>query len=230
MLPIVERFDYADHLMNSRKLDRNILKFILKGSLPYEPELVEEQPQLLRYVLEQMYSKEMVSIMLNLQKQQKQRCNTLEEQLLIIAGNFQLTVHIAGNNDINATNFYLERPWNHMAKYSIKSKVQCVTETQKPQYVMKSIEKHQAIHLRKVSSYRRCTIVENNQYDKPEEHGLSNISLISEICIVITVRCGSEITHDLSQCTEAMQLWGYRKIENFTDYTFDPITLPPPFT
>uniref|UniRef100_A0A1A9X3H6 Mediator of RNA polymerase II transcription subunit 23 n=1 Tax=Glossina brevipalpis TaxID=37001 RepID=A0A1A9X3H6_9MUSC len=82
MLPIVEHFGYADHLMNSWKLDPNTLKFILKGNLPYEPELVEEQPQLLRYVLEQTYSKEMVSIMLNLQKQQKQRCNTLEEQLV----------------------------------------------------------------------------------------------------------------------------------------------------
>uniref|UniRef100_A0A1B0BXH5 Mediator of RNA polymerase II transcription subunit 23 n=1 Tax=Glossina palpalis gambiensis TaxID=67801 RepID=A0A1B0BXH5_9MUSC len=82
MFPIVEHFGYADHLMNSWKLDPNTLKFILKGNLPYEPELVEEQSQLLRYVLEQTYSKEMVSIMLNLQKQQKQRCNTLEEELV----------------------------------------------------------------------------------------------------------------------------------------------------
>uniref|UniRef100_A0A1A9X222 Protein kinase domain-containing protein n=1 Tax=Glossina brevipalpis TaxID=37001 RepID=A0A1A9X222_9MUSC len=65
-----------------------------------------------------------------------------------LLGNFQLTVDIAGNNDINATNFYLERPWNHMAKYKVLRVlgdkvllVQCVTETQKPQYVMKGIEK-----------------------------------------------------------------------------------------
>ncbi|XP_075165990.1 mediator complex subunit 23 [Haematobia irritans] len=82
MLPIVEHFGYADHMMNSWKLDPNTLKFNFKGILPYELELMEEQPQLLRYVLGQSYSKEMVSVMLNLQKQQKQRCNTLEDQLV----------------------------------------------------------------------------------------------------------------------------------------------------
>lgn len=82
MLPIVENFGYADHLMNSWKLDASNLKFIIKGNLPFEPELLAEQPQLLRYVLEQTYSKETISIMLNLQKQQKQRCNVLEEQLV----------------------------------------------------------------------------------------------------------------------------------------------------
>ncbi|XP_061399738.1 mediator of RNA polymerase II transcription subunit 23 [Musca vetustissima] len=82
MLPIVEHFGYADHMMNSWKLDQNTLKFNLKGILPYDLELMEEQPQLLRYVLGQSYSKEMVSSMLNLQKQQKHRCNTLEDQLV----------------------------------------------------------------------------------------------------------------------------------------------------
>lgn len=82
MLPIVEHFGYADHMMNSWKLDPNTLKFNFKGILPYELELMEEQPQLLRYVLGQSYSKEMVSVMLNLQKHQKQRCNTLEDQLV----------------------------------------------------------------------------------------------------------------------------------------------------
>uniref|UniRef100_A0A1A9VQ90 Mediator of RNA polymerase II transcription subunit 23 n=1 Tax=Glossina austeni TaxID=7395 RepID=A0A1A9VQ90_GLOAU len=73
MFPIVELFGYADHLMNSWKLDPNTLKFILKDNLPYESELFAEQSQLLRYVLEQTCSKEMVPTMLNLQKQQKQR-------------------------------------------------------------------------------------------------------------------------------------------------------------
>uniref|UniRef100_A0A1I8MQB3 Mediator of RNA polymerase II transcription subunit 23 n=1 Tax=Musca domestica TaxID=7370 RepID=A0A1I8MQB3_MUSDO len=79
MLPIVEHYGYADHMMNSWKLDSNNLTFTYKGTLPFE---LEEQPQLLRYVLAQSYSKEMVSIMLNLQKQQKQRCTTLEDQLV----------------------------------------------------------------------------------------------------------------------------------------------------
>lgn len=69
MLPIIEHFGYADHLMNSWKLDHTTLKLNFKGILPYEPELMEPQIGLLRYVFEQPYSKEMVSTMLNLQKQ-----------------------------------------------------------------------------------------------------------------------------------------------------------------
>lgn len=102
MLPIVEPFGYADHMMNSWKLDHNTLKFNFKGSLPYEPELLEEQPHLLRYVLDQPYSREMVSIMLNLQKQQKQRCNALEEQLVnLIITAMEMT---ESNDQISASN------------------------------------------------------------------------------------------------------------------------------
>ncbi|XP_053964046.1 mediator of RNA polymerase II transcription subunit 23 [Anastrepha ludens] len=82
MLPIVECFGYADHMMNSWKLDPNTLRFVFKGNLPYDADLLEEQTKLLRYVLDQPYSKEMVSVMMSLQKQQKQRCNALEEQLV----------------------------------------------------------------------------------------------------------------------------------------------------
>ncbi|XP_028899474.1 carbohydrate sulfotransferase 3 isoform X2 [Zeugodacus cucurbitae] len=42
-----------------------------------------------------------------------------------------------------------------------------------------------------------------------------------------------EIQYIQKNCEEAMQLWGYRKIENFTNFqqaTFDPIELPPPFS
>ncbi|XP_075149169.1 carbohydrate sulfotransferase 4 [Haematobia irritans] len=41
-----------------------------------------------------------------------------------------------------------------------------------------------------------------------------------------------DIIHIQKSCTKAMDLWGYRKIENFTDYarSFDPIIMPPPFT
>ncbi|XP_067621128.1 carbohydrate sulfotransferase 5 [Eurosta solidaginis] len=40
-----------------------------------------------------------------------------------------------------------------------------------------------------------------------------------------------EIKNIQNNCEEAMRLWGYRKIENFTNFqqtTFDPIVLPPP--
>ncbi|XP_065355913.1 carbohydrate sulfotransferase 4 [Calliphora vicina] len=41
-----------------------------------------------------------------------------------------------------------------------------------------------------------------------------------------------DIKYIQQHCTKAMELWGYRKIDNFTDYArnFDPIVMPPPFT
>uniref|UniRef100_A0A1B0BWR7 MRG domain-containing protein n=1 Tax=Glossina palpalis gambiensis TaxID=67801 RepID=A0A1B0BWR7_9MUSC len=44
-------------------------------------------------------------------------------------GNVQLTIDVGGNADVNTKSYYLERPWNHVAKYK------------KPQFVMKGIEK-----------------------------------------------------------------------------------------
>ncbi|XP_073822609.1 carbohydrate sulfotransferase 4 [Musca autumnalis] len=42
----------------------------------------------------------------------------------------------------------------------------------------------------------------------------------------------ADIKHIQNSCITAMDLWGYRRISNFTDYArnFDPIILPPPFT
>lgn len=82
MLPVVEHSGYADHLINPWKLDLFTLKFTLKGHLPYDRELLEPQTGLLRYVLEQPYSRDLVCSMLGLQKQHKQRCVALEEQLV----------------------------------------------------------------------------------------------------------------------------------------------------
>ncbi|EAT33704.1 AAEL014021-PA [Aedes aegypti] len=82
MLPIVEHSSYADNLINPWKLDPTTLKLALRGNLPYEPELLQPQIKLLRFVLEQPYSRDMVCSMLNLQKTQKQKCMALEEQLV----------------------------------------------------------------------------------------------------------------------------------------------------
>ncbi|XP_063241500.1 mediator of RNA polymerase II transcription subunit 23 [Bacillus rossius redtenbacheri] len=82
MLPVVEHSGYADHLINPWRLDPATLKFSLKGNLPYDRELLQPQTGLLRYVLEQPYSRDMVCSMLGLQKQHKQRCVALEEQLV----------------------------------------------------------------------------------------------------------------------------------------------------
>ncbi|XP_022708569.1 mediator of RNA polymerase II transcription subunit 23-like isoform X1 [Varroa jacobsoni] len=66
----------------SWQIDRVYARFSLKGQLPYSPEATRSQTNLLRYVLAQPYSREMVCAMLGLNKQQKQRCIVLEKQLI----------------------------------------------------------------------------------------------------------------------------------------------------
>ncbi|XP_014210874.1 mediator of RNA polymerase II transcription subunit 23 isoform X1 [Copidosoma floridanum] len=82
MLPVVEHTGYDDHLVSPWLLDRNTLQFSLKGCLPYDVDILKPQTELLRYVLEQPYSRDMVCSMLRLQKQQNSRCLALEEQLV----------------------------------------------------------------------------------------------------------------------------------------------------
>lgn len=67
---------------NVWRLNTNTLRFTLNGPLPYDKELSEPQTMLLRYVLEQPYSRDMVCSMLSLNKQVKLRCSVLEEQLV----------------------------------------------------------------------------------------------------------------------------------------------------
>lgn len=69
MRPIVEHFGYTESLINPWRLDSTTLKFTFRGILPYDADLLQPQTQLLRYVLEMTYSKDMVCSMLNLQKQ-----------------------------------------------------------------------------------------------------------------------------------------------------------------
>lgn len=62
--------------------------------------------------------------------------------------NFQLSVDVSGNTNSESSGLYLERPYNHMAKYKVISLlghkvllVSCITEPLKPKYVMKGVEK-----------------------------------------------------------------------------------------
>lgn len=82
MRPVVEHSGCPEHLVNPWRLDPTTLRFSLKGTLPYASELLEKQTGLLKYVLEQPYSRDMVCGMLGLQKQHKQHCAALEEQLV----------------------------------------------------------------------------------------------------------------------------------------------------
>ncbi|TRY84462.1 hypothetical protein DNTS_035817 [Danionella cerebrum] len=79
LLPVVNN---SGAICNSWKLDPSTLRFPLRGMLPYDKDLFEPQTGLLRYVLEQPYSRDMVCNMLGLNKQHKQRCPVLEEQLV----------------------------------------------------------------------------------------------------------------------------------------------------
>ncbi|GFY44212.1 mediator of RNA polymerase II transcription subunit 23 [Trichonephila inaurata madagascariensis] len=79
LLPVV---GHSATLGNVWKLDPVTAKAPLRGLLPYNKELLEPQTSLLKYVLEQPYSREMVCSMLGVSKQQKQRCPVLEEQLV----------------------------------------------------------------------------------------------------------------------------------------------------
>lgn len=54
LLPVVE---HGDHLINCWHLDPITLKFNLKGALPYSHQLAQPQTKLLRFVLEQPYSR-----------------------------------------------------------------------------------------------------------------------------------------------------------------------------
>lgn len=82
LYPILEPASAAGYteLTNPWRLDPHTLKFTtLKGNLPYDVDVTQPQIGLLRYVLQQLYSKEMVCSMLNLQKQ---RSAVLEEQIV----------------------------------------------------------------------------------------------------------------------------------------------------
>jgi len=93
LLPVVEQLGRAQ-VVSTWRLDSTSLKFILKGTLTYERilpycrELVLPQPQLLRHLLSQPYSKDLVNYVLGLQKPRKEgssgasRCLPLEQQMV----------------------------------------------------------------------------------------------------------------------------------------------------
>lgn len=79
LLPIV---GYSSTLNQSWQLNPVSAKFQLKGLLPYSKELTEPQTSILKYVLEQPYSRDMIYFMLSLTSKAKSRCPILEEQLI----------------------------------------------------------------------------------------------------------------------------------------------------
>lgn len=121
MLPIVEHFGYTDSLINPWRLDSTTLKFTFRGILPYDAELFMPQTKLLRYILEQPYSKDMVCSMLNLQKQHKQRCSAVEEQLvwLIMSAMERSELEVVKSNDADDTFSNIHWLWVHISSQLI---------------------------------------------------------------------------------------------------------------
>lgn len=121
MLPIVEHFGYTDSLINPWRLDSTSLKFTSRGILPYDAELCMPQTKLLRYILEQPYSKDMVCSMLNLQKQHKQRCGAVEEQLvwLIMSAMERSEQEVVKNGDSDDNFSNIHWLWVHISSQLI---------------------------------------------------------------------------------------------------------------
>ncbi|XP_047129297.1 mediator of RNA polymerase II transcription subunit 23 isoform X1 [Hydra vulgaris] len=99
---------------NVWNLDPATLRYPLKGPLPYNKKLLESQKNLIRYVISQPYSREFVCAMLGLKKQQKQRCEALEEVLvdLIMMAMEKNESSIDGDN-------YLKLLWQHLSSQLI---------------------------------------------------------------------------------------------------------------
>ncbi|XP_070556294.1 mediator of RNA polymerase II transcription subunit 23-like isoform X2 [Ptychodera flava] len=114
LLPVV---GHSGATGNAWKLETSSLTFILRGLLPYDKELCRPQTELLRYVLEQPYSRDMVCSMLGLNKQQKQRCPVLEEQLVdLVLVAMERTESEEGSTDGGAASQLL---WQHLSSQLI---------------------------------------------------------------------------------------------------------------
>uniref|UniRef100_UPI003AAF8F85 mediator of RNA polymerase II transcription subunit 23 isoform X7 n=1 Tax=Centroberyx gerrardi TaxID=166262 RepID=UPI003AAF8F85 len=115
LLPVVNN---SGAICNSWKLDPTTLRFPLRGMLPFDKDLFEPQTGLLRYVLEQPYSREMVCNMLGLNKQHKQRCPVLEEQLvdLVVYAMERSETEEHFDADIGGTSQLL---WQHLSSQLI---------------------------------------------------------------------------------------------------------------
>ena len=102
-------------------MDPLTAKFQLRGLLPYNKELLEPQSNLLKYVLEQPYSRDMICAMLGLSNKIKQRCPVLEEQLVeLIVSAMERTENESDLNDINENEYnptlFL---WQHLSSHLI---------------------------------------------------------------------------------------------------------------
>lgn len=113
LLPIV---GHSLSTGNVWRLNSTSLRFPLNGPLPYDKALSEAQTGLLRYVLEQPYSRDMVGSMLGLNKQVKQRCEVLEEQLVDLV---VMAMERSENDDVANDECHSQLLWQHLSSQVI---------------------------------------------------------------------------------------------------------------
>ncbi|XP_071507366.1 mediator of RNA polymerase II transcription subunit 23-like [Diadema antillarum] len=110
LLPII---GHSNNTSNSWKLDAVTLAFPMKGLLPFDMYAMKPQTGLLRYVLEQPYSRDMVCTLLSLNKVQKTRSLALEEELanlLIVA-----MERVETQDGSNMPSSWPMAPWQHLS-------------------------------------------------------------------------------------------------------------------
>jgi len=118
MLPVVDQSAHGVH--HSWKLEQGTLKLPLKGNLPYDKDFVEPQTRLIRYVLEQPYSREVLCGMLGLQKQHKQRHVVLEEQLVELLVQAMERAEKEGDIELEADELGVSHwLWHHLSSQII---------------------------------------------------------------------------------------------------------------
>jgi len=116
-LPVVGHSTLTSNVWKLQSVGPAALTFTYQGPLPYKESLYEPQTRLLRFVLEQPYSRDMVSLMLSLNKTQKVRCMALEDQLVesLIDAMKQTAVADAAGSDINKEGDLQSRlMWQHL--------------------------------------------------------------------------------------------------------------------
>nr|XP_039249771.1 mediator of RNA polymerase II transcription subunit 23-like [Styela clava] len=118
LLPVV--FHFSVPLTTTWKLDHETLRFTTKGQLPYDKSLYQRQTKLLRYILEQPYSRDMVCHVLNLQKQQKQRCEALETELVdLVVSTMERTSEIENLDEKDDAYRIIHLQWQHLSSQVI---------------------------------------------------------------------------------------------------------------
>ncbi|XP_072045774.1 mediator of RNA polymerase II transcription subunit 23-like [Amphiura filiformis] len=114
LLPVV---GYSNIAGNSWKLDPQLLTFQLKGLLPFEKEQTMQQIDLVRYVLQQPYSRDVICSMLGLNKAQKKRCEILEEELVdLVVVAMERSEKEDGSQELTVAS---EMLWQHLSSQII---------------------------------------------------------------------------------------------------------------